>query len=259
MTLGVALVAGEVLTLAVAVGALQRSVTSIPDMPAERGAALKLKEALPFAANGLLAMAYNRFDVVILAALASTAQLALYAPASRIQDALYVLPSSIGIIGLPLVAAAVGGQRAAEGIAILVKRLVFLGLAISVPLTVALFVFAPQAIRFVLGADYSGSTTPTRILIWFLPLAALTAPLLAALAGAGHSVETTKVFAVAFTVAMLGHASLDWWLGATGGAVASLLRDPAALLAAYFFAVRAGLLRKPVRPRTGGIFRPLSE
>lgn len=82
------------------------------------------------------------------------------------------------------------------------------------------------------------------ILIWFLPLTAVAAPLIAALAAAGRGADTTKIFATAFAIALSMHVLLDRRLGAVGEAVASLLRDPFALLVSFLLAKRAGLLRK---------------
>ena len=76
-------------------------------------------------------------------------------------------------------------------------------------------------------------------------MAAAGAPFIAALAADGHGTDTTKIFATAFGVALSLHLLLDPRWGAVGGAVASLLRDPLALLVAFLLARRAGLLRKP--------------
>jgi O-antigen/teichoic acid export membrane protein len=197
---------------------------------------------MPFAANGLLAMAYNRFDVLVVAGLASMNQLALYAPASRIQDALYMIPASIGTVGYPMISRAWAGADGAERVPKLVRRLIVFGLGLTVPVTFAVFLFTPQLLGLILGPEYSGAVTSTRILIWFLPMAAVGGPLLAALAGTGHANDTSKAFAVTFLVAMAMHLLLDRRFGAIGGAIASLSRDPAGLLYLLFLSKRAGLL-----------------
>ena len=100
-----AFLAGEAFTLVLAAAALIRAVGS--DMRVESGVVppadvLTLRNAAPFAANGILAMVYNRLDIVIVAAFASSAAIEGYAPASRIQDVLYVIPGTIGAVVLPL-------------------------------------------------------------------------------------------------------------------------------------------------------------
>jgi len=124
----------------------------------------------------------------------------------------------------------------------LTVRLIKIGLVIAVPMAAATFVVAPSLIQAVLGPGYAGAVAPTRILVWFLPFAAVEAPLLGALAGSGHASDTTKVFAATFATAIAMHLCLDWWLGATGGAIASLSRDPVGLAVTFVLARRAGLI-----------------
>ena len=100
-----------------------------------------------------------------------------------------------------------------------------LGLAIALPVAVVVFVFAPELLRLVLGPEYESAATPTRILVWFLPLAVIQAPILGELAATGHASDTSKVFLATFLVALAGHALLDPWAGAPGAAAASLMRD----------------------------------
>jgi O-antigen/teichoic acid export membrane protein len=237
--LGGAFMAGEGLTLVLAAIAARE-----PRNEAEnnRDRRLTLSRALPFALNSLLGMAYNRFDVVILAALSTAVQLSLYAPASRIQDALYLIPSTIGVVSLPAVASVWSRSKSLDEVRHLTHRLLVLGGFISLPVTALVFVFAPALIQVVLGAEYAGAVGPTRVIVFFLPFACLQAPLLGALAGMGRARDTTKVFAMTFLTAIIMHASLDWWWGATGAAVASLARDPVALIVVVLLARRHGLL-----------------
>lgn len=231
---------GEVLTLILAARAVLAELNDHRLGP-DRGL-LTLKAAMPFCANGVLTMAYNRFDVVILAALASVQQVGFYAPASRIQDALYLIPSSIGLIAFPFVAGAYAAHGGLERVARITRRLIALGVAVSIPVTVVVFLSAPLLLRLVLGPQYGDAVTPTRILIWFLPFAAVQAPILSALAATGRAGDTTKVLAVTMATALALHALLDGSLGATGAAIASLSRDPAAVVVALLLARRAGLL-----------------
>jgi O-antigen/teichoic acid export membrane protein len=201
-----------------------------------RTASISLRQAIPFGANGILNIAYNRFDVVILAALASAGQLAFYAPASRVQDALYLIPSSLGLVALPLLSQAISrGSGAAIEIT---RRATLLGLGLAIPTTLIVFALTPQLIAIVLGPSYEGAVASTRILIWSLPMAVVQAPLIAEIAARGHAAETTKIYVSAFVVAAVMHASLDWWLGATGAAIASLSREPVALIVALALAWR---------------------
>jgi O-antigen/teichoic acid export membrane protein len=243
--LAVAFVAGEALTLAVALASVLReatrvSPTSLQNPPSRT---LTLRAALPFAANGILVQAYNRFDIVLLGALASVDQLGLYAPASRMQDALLLISAAIGTVAFPVISTAAGTLHGVKHVQELVNRFIFIALALSLPLTVIFFIYSQPVIYFIMGSEYEGAVSPTRILLWSLPFSAATSALLAGLAGTGHALDTTRVFMVAFAVAAVFHLSLDWWWGAMGAATASLLREPAALLASIIYARRAGILR----------------
>lgn len=242
--LALAVLAGELGTLLLSSIAVATRGPAHAPLRADAAEAITVRAALPFAGNSLLSLVYNRLDTVILAALSTPVQLARYAPASRIQDALYVLPASIATVALPVIARESVQPDGRTYVERLVRRLVFWSLIVSMPTAVVIFVFTPQLIEAVLGPEYSGTVTSLRILVWFLPLGAATAPLLAALAATGHAVDSTKVFAAAFGVAITLHLALDWWWGATGAAVSSLLRDPGALVVAVFFCYRSGVLTR---------------
>lgn len=243
-----AFVAGESLILALSTA---RAVLYTSRSIAQEGtvSSLNFRAALPFAANGILGMAYNRFDVVLVAALTTPHQLGLYATASRIQDALYLLPSSLNMIALPVMAGAWKQGYGLEEIQRLVRLLGLGGLTLALVLVALIFVVAPDIVPLVFGVDYGEAITPTRILIFFLPFGAITAPLLAAMAGVGRATDTTWVFLVAFLVAIVMHVALVPWWGANGAAVASLSRDPAAVLTAAMLAKQTGVLfqRRPIR------------
>ncbi len=240
-----ATLAGEALVLISAVVALTMAGTApgtaSPMTDAEVRRVLTLTRSLPYAANGLLALVYNRIDVLIVGGLASVGQLSLYAPASRIQDALYLIPSSLEAVAYPVMSRVFNSPEGVEGVARLVRRFALGGLALSIPVTCVCYFYTPQLLSYLLGSEYLGATTATRVLVWFLPIACVCAPMIVALAACGRAVDTTKVFAIAAIVAISMHLALDWRFGATGGAIASLSRDPFALLAAFFLARRAGV------------------
>lgn len=206
---------------------------------------LRLRNALPFAANTLLSTLYNRFDIVIVGILTSSIELARYAPASRIQDALYLVPSSLGLLALPMLSTLVGTNRLREA-----RRLVgvFLisGVGLCLPMALLVFVFAPHVLRQVFGAHYLGAVGPTRLIVWSLPAAALGAPLLAYLSAHDRAVDTTKAFAIAFAVALASHLLLDRPFGAMGAAFSGMIRDVANLITGASYARSAALITYPL-------------
>lgn len=206
---------------------------------------LRLRAAMPFAANGLLSMAYNRLDIIIVSGLTTASQIAAYAPASRIQDILYIVPGVVGVVAFPVIARTWGGRDGPEQTRALVAKFIAVGLAVAIPVSVLGTVFAPQAIRLALGPEYADAVTPTRILIWFLPLAVIQSPLLAALGASGRAGDTTRVFLSTFAVAVCMHLALDLRWGAVGAAMASLSRDVVAVPVTLALAVRAGVFAFP--------------
>jgi O-antigen/teichoic acid export membrane protein len=240
LLLALALSGGEILTIVITSTMLLRSTTS--GLPGSTSSRLGIRASAPFALNGLLNTAYNRFDVVLLAALTTAPQLALYAPASRLQDALYLVPSAVGVVALPLFARSFAAAAPPAETVATIARVIRLGLALTLPIVLLVSVTATELLATIFGPDYVGSATAVRIVAWSIPFAAIASPLLAALAAIGRGGDTTKIFATAFLVALGLHLALDPWLGATGGALASFSRDPACTAVALVLARRAGLL-----------------
>jgi O-antigen/teichoic acid export membrane protein len=204
---------------------------------------LRLRDSLPLAANGLLSLAYNRLDVVLLSALAGAAQLTQYAPASRFQDALYLIPFVLSSVALPLMASVLATSSDKRIVGRLAMKLSLGSLVFALPTASVMFVMAPRIVTDVLGSEYRGSVTSVRILIWFLPLSAAVSPILASLIVANRFVDTSKVFAISFTTSLVLHLALDPRFGSIGGAIATLGRDIVALPVATALAFRAGLFR----------------
>jgi O-antigen/teichoic acid export membrane protein len=238
VVLALATVAGEAVTTGLGVVLLRPWIA-----PARTDrwdpSAITLRRALPYASNSVLIVAYNRLDVVLVAALTSAGQFAAYAPASRMQDALYLLPGSLSAVAVPILSRYAAGQDAARNMAALLRKLWIVGVALAVPASLLIFVLMPQIISVLLGAGYEDSTTPARILMWSMLVSMVGAPLLAVLIALDRGVDTTRAFFAAFVVSAVLHCSLDWWLGALGGAIASLARDGANALVAAIYARRA--------------------
>jgi O-antigen/teichoic acid export membrane protein len=217
--------------------------------------ALSLRRALPFAANTVLGIAYNRLDVILVAFLTTSSQLAAYVPASRFQDALYLLPTALSMVCLPYLARLLGPRSALGESRAFLSRVWRIGLFVAIPGAFALILIMPNIIQAVLGTAYLPSVTPARILTFTIVIATVGAPVLALLVAAGRGAATTKAFGAAFGVSLTLHFALDWWLGATGAAIASLARDVANLGVAAWFA--RDLLWG--RPFTGPTERPARD
>jgi O-antigen/teichoic acid export membrane protein len=244
LALGAAFATGEFVTLVISVGMIitARSAQALDD-----AGLISFRQSLPFAANAAMSMVYNRSDVVLVGALASASVAGLYGAASRGQDALYAIPAAVGAVALPMISRAAdeGGPEAARE---LIVRFWRLGLAVALPVTVVVFLAAPTLVPWLLGDAYSGAVKPLRILVWFLPLAVIQAPILAGLAGIRQGGQTSLIILVTLLASVALQIILTPRFGAVGGAVASLGRDvvatPLALLVAYRFGL-VGAYRPP--------------
>jgi O-antigen/teichoic acid export membrane protein len=230
--------AGEVVTALLGL-ALLHPMAAASRLGSWDASRIRLRRALPYATNSVLNIAYNRLDVVIVAALTSVGQFGAYAPASRMQDALYLLPGSLAVVAVPMMARYAAGRDAADHMEALLRKLWIGGAALAIPASVVLFILMPQVISVLLGSAYAESAAPTRILMWSMLVATIGAPLLAVLIALDRGADTTRAYGAAFMVSLVLHCSLDWWLGAIGAAIASLSRDVANMLVAAYYTRRA--------------------
>jgi O-antigen/teichoic acid export membrane protein len=232
---------GEFVMLGVA-ASIGRTLQVHTDM-AWDPAAIRLRKSLPFAANSLLSIAYNRLDIVLVATLTTASQVAAYAPATRLQDAMYLLPSALSVVALPYLSRIVSSDNGLVYARLLLRRLWAMGLALATPITLVLIIYMPTVIRVVLGPDYEPATDAARITSLSVLLAVIGAPILSLLIAVGRGSATTRAFLAAFVASVGLHLLLDPRFGSVGAAVASLTRDVANV------AVAAWLARDLLRDR----------
>jgi O-antigen/teichoic acid export membrane protein len=253
VTIGVAFVAGEVIALAAASVVLFRAASGSGDLAWDTSS-IRLRRSLPYAANSMINISLHRLDVVIVALLVPAAQMAAYAPASRIQDALYVLPAAVAAVALPHLARQRAGPDPDHSMLETVRRLWLIGLLVTIPALVVLVALMPDAIRLALGPEYVASASPARIIVWSIPAAVIGGPLLAFLVATGRGTQTTLAFATALAVSLSLHILLDPRFGAEGAAVATVGRDVAIAAVAALLAGRVMLSgTATARPRDAEI------
>jgi O-antigen/teichoic acid export membrane protein len=219
----VALLVGELATFVL----LVRSLTDLGDR--RLGAELiTLASAAPYALAGVMQVAYNRIDTIVVSAIAAAAVAADYIPASRAQDALYVIPAALSAIALPFQARAGHDARSAlSGL----RRMIVLGLVASTIVALALTASASMLVRAFLGPSYSGAVLPIQVISWSLPLVATNAILYATVIARGLRKALVVANAVALSFAVLLNILLVPPFGAVGGSVAALSRElPIALI-----------------------------
>jgi O-antigen/teichoic acid export membrane protein len=171
----------------------------------------------------LLGLLNYRLDIVVLAVLADTHAVGIYAVATRFIDALLPLAAFFVAACFPVLAStAVHApqqrhgqvQRAAE----------FLALA-SVPIAVGGWVFAPQLVRLVAGTDYHAAVLPLRLLLLSLPFSYLSTFLLFLVIAADKQRRVLWLMGASITLNLVLNVALVPFYGAVGPAVATLVSE----------------------------------
>lgn len=204
------------------------------------------RRSVPFALNGFFNLVYNRLDVAIVALVGGATAAGIYAPASRVQDALLLFPTVATAGLMPIAARRYGDRSDPESIRKPLPVLILLSVAFSLPATIVTFVFARQIVHMALGSDYAGSIWPVRILALSIPFIACGGPVIASLVAIDRAASTSVIYASGLIVAVVGLLVLTPLFGATGAAWASMIREPVMAAVGILVLSRAG---RPVARR----------
>ncbi len=186
--------------------------------------------SLPFAANTIFILMYNKFDVNLVRFGAGSFIAGLYGPASRIQDVFGLLPLVLVTATVPVAAAYARDPAALRR---LDRKLTKLGLLIALPSAVAIFAGSDVLVDVVLGPRYQDTALAVRILALSLPMIAVTGPRLAILVAIDRGPATTKIYACAFAVAASAQIVLSHRYGLAGAAWGAVAREPVLLLGSH--------------------------
>jgi O-antigen/teichoic acid export membrane protein len=207
------------------------------------GSSMRFRAGLPFALSGIMVVAYNRLDVIVVAAIASSGVVGTYAPASRLQDALYIAPFAVSTVLFPLLARMGTDQGNRRKLVRTFWRGTAASVAVSVVAALAAFLLLGPIIRN-FAPDYVDSIEPCRIIVWSLPVVALNACFVSLLNAAGradlvpYGVAAALVSSLGFNLILVPVAEAD------GAALAACLRDVPAALVLITAAFRCGALRR---------------
>lgn len=253
LVLALALCLGEVVAIAVGLVRLRRTSGHVRGGGVPATLALSHRAALPFAANSLIQMAYNRFDVLIVAAISSVGVVAAYAPASRIQDALLLFAAAAGPVTLPILARLhaeeTGSASASRGVW---ARITLVAVLASLALASATWLVAPDLVPALLGESYRAAISPIRIIVWSVPLIAFNSVLAAAVNARRRPFHVTAAIGAAAVTAALLTVALVPSLGADGAAIAATLREVPVAVVLLLGARKSGLFRRRPRPLLDG-------
>ena len=217
--------------------------TRHPQDPAAMGSDLRFRAGLPFALSGVMVVAYNRLDVIVVAALASSGVVGTYAPASRLQDALYIAPFAVSAVLFPLLSRMGADAVDRRKLVGTFWRGTAASVAVSVGAALAAFLLVGPIIREA-APEYVDSIGPCRIIVWSLPIVAVNACLVSLLNAAGradlvpYGIGTALISSMVLNVILVPVAEAD------GAAMAAGLREVPAALVLLTVAIRSGALRR---------------
>lgn len=153
-------IAGRTLGIALAVGSTAVRIGLVAPRRALVTAREALRYGLPAHVGMLASLPIRRFDTLILGATRGAFELGIYTAAVNGAEMLMYLPTAVATVLVPTAA----GWPAQE-----VRRIVRRAMLVVVLLTsiaaIAAAALAPWLIRFVFGPEFSGATTPLRILM----------------------------------------------------------------------------------------------
>jgi len=123
-----------------------------------------LTGSVPMVLSGVVLMVYLRIDQVMLGALASQAEVGLYAAAVRISEVWYFVPSAIVSSVFPGLVAlrSTDPEQFERKLQQLYNLLAFLGYAVALPVTF----IAPWLVRLLFGSAYQSAAPLLAVLIW---------------------------------------------------------------------------------------------
>lgn len=171
------------------------------------------RASLPFALSDLFASVYVQADVTIAAILLGKEAVGLYAPASSIISALFVVPTALYQVAIPILTAALGDATAQR------RRLTFGTLVIFAAIGLALWFgvrLTAGLLPRILGASFEGSSTLLTILSPILLMKGATFGAAAILVAAGWQTRRTVVQAAAALLNVALNLTIVARLGITG-------------------------------------------
>jgi O-antigen/teichoic acid export membrane protein len=195
-------------------------------------------------------IAYNRLDVVLIAALSSAAVVGFYGPASRLQDTMYIIPNIASAVLLPHASRLyVVEQGRPHGTRVLWGRLVVAAMGVSIVAAALISFLAPMWIPRLLGSQYAPSVLPIQVIVWSVPLIAFNNSLAAVISGRHKAGFVTAGIAGALLVLGLIDILLVPAWGAPGAAVGATVREVPLALALLAGGRASGLFSRSIGER----------
>jgi glycosyltransferase involved in cell wall biosynthesis/O-antigen/teichoic acid export membrane protein len=193
----------------------------------------------------VLNILYYRIDVPLLALLADSTQVAIYASAYRILDVVTLLPVAAAGVALPIMAAHRSSPR---HLAAFTRQYLELAVATGLFVAVALTIFRGPLLTFLYGGRYDASEPTLLVLAWVAAATLVTnvfTPLAVAL-NRQRALLGATVLALAVNVAL--NVALIPRYGSVAAAYATLITEVVVTTPLIIVAVRSVHLRLVTRP-----------
>jgi O-antigen/teichoic acid export membrane protein len=246
-----ALCLGEVMAIVVALVSIRRRRPPTRRASRAPSAVLTHRAALPFAANGLIQIAYNRFDVLFVAGISTAAITAAYAPASRVQDAMLLVAATAGAVTLPTASRLYAKETgSADQSRAVWAKITVVAVTASLALAVVVWFIAPALVPALLGETYRGSVGPIRIIVWSVPIIAFNSVLASVVNARHRPYYVTAAIGAAAVTALTLIVVLVPQHGAEGAAIATTLREVPVAVILLVGAWKTGLFQRQGRPGT---------
>jgi O-antigen/teichoic acid export membrane protein len=198
-----------------------------------------VKEIKVLAGSSLLAAVSSRPEVMLLSFLKSDAQIGFYSAALRIVDLWQVIPETYMRNVFPLLSRSEHTQDKRTSGMLLSRSLKYL-LAISLPVTVGIFVAARPITALLYGPGFDQTVTALRIVTWYIPLTFLHEVLWRLLVARDQQHLLVRAQAITIVVRLAMGYLLIGWLASLGAAISATLIFLEHNLLLWFFVRRDG-------------------
>jgi len=230
--------------LAVAVGYLVATVVvvatsavlvlrayGVPALPSPSFVRVLVLGAIPLGLGSVLAQVYYNFDILMLGAIRSLSEVAIYGAIYKIVLGLLMLAGTYGVVCLPAYAAA--HAESEQAFRRILQRNVRLLSSFIVPVVILGTLAAESLVVFFFGDAYRLGGLPLAILLWSVALSFVSSTLAYALAAAGHGWHLTWATGAGAVVNVVTNLLLIPSLGMIGAAWATVAAELAVLLVVW--------------------------
>jgi O-antigen/teichoic acid export membrane protein len=182
-----------------------------------------LREILPYALSKFLAQLYSRTDVVILGFLVGSAAAGLYNAAYRVVFIFLLVPYFAAMALFPLASRLFLSSK--QELKALYHSSLSLTILLGVPVTVGLWLVAPQLIDLLYGEEFVESVLLLRVLAGLTFLATLKSIMGVFLMSCDRQAHRARSQAVSAFISVVGNLLLITFVGIKGAAFATLLAE----------------------------------